>query len=180
MNGRQEIPGELVISGGDPSKVREAAEAALDDVAAPVGALAEGVDDNAIGFVGDHRGCAVLDDLAAQSITIITLVGEKLRHEWRERQDIGRHGNVGILARTEVKDDRPAARIAQPMDLGRAPAARAADGLILLPPFPPEAQRRALTEVESSESTAAFLPSFAKASKIARHRSRLAQRLKRL
>ena len=54
---------------------------------------------------------------------------------------IARGGNVGILPRGQVKDDRPAERIAQPMDLGRAPAARAADGLILLPPFPPEAQR---------------------------------------
>ena len=77
----------------------------------------------------------------ARAGAVIALVGEKLRHQWRERQDIGRRGNVGILARGQVKDDWPAERIAQPVDLGRAPTARAADGLILLPPFPPEAQR---------------------------------------
>jgi hypothetical protein len=141
MNRSLEVSGELVVSGGDPAKVLEAAEAALDDVAALVGALAERMDDNAIGFVGDHRRCAALDDLGAQPVAVVALVGEKLRHEWRERQDIGRRGNVGILAGRQVKDDRPAERIAQPVDLGRAPAAGAADGLILLPPFPPEAQR---------------------------------------
>ena len=141
MNGCQEISGELVVSCRDTAKVLEAAEAALDDVAPLVGALAERMDDNTIGFVGDHRRCATLDDLGTQPVAVVALVGEKLGHEWRERQDIGRGGNVGILPRGQVKDDRPAERIAQPMDLGRAPAARAADGLILLPPFPPEAQR---------------------------------------
>ena len=141
MNGGQEVSGELVISSGDPAKILEAAKAALDGVAALVGALVEGMDDNAIGFVGNDRRCAVLDDLGTQAVTVVALVGEKLRHKWRERQDIGRRGNVGILARGQVKDDRPAERIAQPVDLGRASTARAADGLILLPPFPPEAQR---------------------------------------
>ena len=140
MNGSQEVSGELVIASGDAAKVLETAKAALDDVAALVGPLVERMDDKAIGFVGNNRRCAVLDDLGAQSVAVIALVGEKLRHEWRERQDIGRRGNVGILAGGQVKDDWPAERIAQPGDLG-APTARAADGLILLPPFPPEAQR---------------------------------------
>jgi len=141
MNGSQEVSGELVIASGDPAKILETAKAALDDVAALVGPRVERMDDNAIGFVGNNRRCAVLDDLGAQSVAVVTLVGEKLRHEWRERQDIGRRGNVGILAGGQVKDDWPAERIAQPVDFGRAPTARAADGLILLPPFPPEAQR---------------------------------------
>lgn len=141
MNGCQEVSRELVVSGGDAAKVLEAAEAAFDDVSALVGALAEGMDDNSIGFVGDHWRCAALDDLGTQPVAVVAFVGEKLRHEGRERQDIGRRSNVGILAGRQVKDDWPAERIAQPVDLGRAPAARAADGLILLPPFPPEAQR---------------------------------------
>ncbi len=141
MNGSQEVSGELVIASGDAAKVLEPAKATLDDVAALVGALAEGMDGNAIGFVGNDRRCAELDDLGAQPVAVVALVGEKLRHEWRERQDIGRRDNVGILARGQVKDDWPAERITQPVDLGRSPTARAADGLILLPPFPPEAQR---------------------------------------
>src|SRR5260370_2112325 len=141
MNGSQEVSGELVIASGDPAKILEAAKAALDDVAALVGPLVEGMDDNAIGFVGNNRRCAMLDDLGAQPVAVVALVGEKLRHEGRERQDIGRRGNVRILAQSQVKDDLPAERIAQPVDLARAPTARAADGLILLPPFSPEAQR---------------------------------------
>lgn len=141
MNGSEEVSGELVVSSGDAAKVLESAEAALDDVAALVGPLAEGMDDDTVGFVGNNRRCAALDDLGAQPVAVVALVGEKLRHEWRERQDIGRRDNVGILAGGQVKDDRSAERIAQAMDLGRAPTARAADGLILLPPFPPEAQR---------------------------------------
>ena len=141
MNVSQEVSGELVIASGNAAKILEAAKAALDGVAALVGPLVEGMDDNAIGFVGNDRRCAVFDDLGAQPVAVVALVGEKLRHQWRERQDIGRRGNVGILARGQVKDDWPAERIAQPVDLGRAPTARAADGLILLPPFPPEAQR---------------------------------------
>ena len=141
MDGCQEISGELVVACGDATKVLEAAEAAFNDVATFVGPLAEGMDNNAIGFVGDDRRCAALDDLGTQPVAVVALVGKKLRHQWRERQDIGRRGNVGILAGCQVKDDRPAERIAQPVYLGRAPTARAADGLILLPPFPPEAQR---------------------------------------
>ena len=41
----------------------------------------------------------------------------------------------------QMQDNRPAERIAQRMDFCRAASARAADGLIVLPPFPPEAHR---------------------------------------
>jgi hypothetical protein len=78
MNGCQEISGELVVPRGNSAKVLEAAEAALDDVAAFVGALAEGMDDDAIGFIGDHRCCTALDDLGAQAVAVVALVGEEL------------------------------------------------------------------------------------------------------
>ena len=90
MYGSQEVSGELVVSSCDASKILDATKAALDSVTAFVGALVEGMDDDAIGFVGNDRDCAVLDDLGAQSIAIVALVGKKLRHEWRERQDGGR------------------------------------------------------------------------------------------
>jgi hypothetical protein len=41
MNSGQEIPGELVVSGGDATEVLEPAEAAFDDISAFVGALVE-------------------------------------------------------------------------------------------------------------------------------------------
>lgn len=71
MNSGQEIPGELVVSGGDTAEVFEYAKAALDDISAFVGAFIEAMDDDAVGFVGNGR---------------------------RERQNIGRRRDIGILA----------------------------------------------------------------------------------
>jgi hypothetical protein len=141
MNSSEEIASELVVSSGDAAKVLEAAKAALNDVSTLVGPLAERMEDDAVGFVGNDRLCAEVDDLGAQLVTVVAFVGDDSPHGRSERQHVGRSRDVGILAGGEMKDDGPAARIAQAMDFGRAPAARAADSLILVPPFPPEAQR---------------------------------------
>src|SRR5438067_96138 len=54
MNSGQEIPSELVVSGGDAPEVLEPAEAALDDVSAFVGTFVEAMDDDPVGFIGDY------------------------------------------------------------------------------------------------------------------------------
>ena len=141
MNGCQEITGELVVSGGDAAEVLEPAKAALDDISAFVSAFVEAMDDDAVGFVGDHGFGATTHDFAAKVVAVIPFVGEERTHGRRERQDIWRRRNIGILAWGQVQDDRPAERIAQRMDFCRAASARAADGLAVLPPFPPEAHR---------------------------------------
>ena len=141
MNSSEEIASELVVASGDAPEVLEAAEAAFNDVSALVGPLAERMEDDAVGFVGNDRLCAEVDDLGAQFVAVIAFVGKESLYSGGERQHVGSSGDVGILAGCEMKDDGPAAWIAQAMDFGRAPATRAADGLILLPPFPPEAQR---------------------------------------
>ena len=141
MNSSQEIAGELVVSGGDTAEVLEPAKAALDDVSAFVGAFVEAMDDDAVGFVGDDGLGAATYDFAAKVVAVIPFVGEERAHGRRERQNIWRRRDIGILAWGQMQDDRPAERIAQRMDFCRAAASRAADGLILLPPFPPEAHR---------------------------------------
>ena len=141
MNSGQEIPGELVIPRGDAPEVLEPAEAALDDISALVGAFVEAMDNDAVGFVGDDGLGAATSDFAAEVVSIIPFVSEERAHGRRERQNIGRHRDVGILAWGQMQDDRPAERIAQRMDFCRAASARAADCLIVLPPFPPEAHR---------------------------------------
>jgi len=141
MNGGKEISCQLVVARGDPPEVLEAAEAALDDVAALVGSFVEAMENDAVGLVGDDGPCATIDDLRTQRVAVIPFVGDERAHGRRERQNIGRGSNIGVLARGQMKGDRPAERIAQRMDLGRAPAARSADRLSVLPPFPPEAQR---------------------------------------
>jgi len=141
MNSSQEIAGELVVSGGDAAEVLEPTKAALDDVSALIGTLVEGMDDDAVGFVGDDGFGAATDDFATKVVAVIPFVAEERAHGRRERQNIWRRRDIGILAWCQMQDDRPAERIAQRMDFCRAAASRAADGLIVLPPFPPEAHR---------------------------------------
>ena len=141
MNSGQEIAGELVISCGDAAEVLEPAKTALNNIPTFVGALVESMDDDAVGFIGNYGLGATTNDFAAKVVAVISFVGEERAHGWRERQNIGRRRDIGILAWSQMQDDRPAKRIAQRMDFCRAAAARAADCLILLPPFPPEAHR---------------------------------------
>ena len=141
MNSGQEIAGELVVSGRDAAEVLEPTKAALDDVSAFIGTLVEGMDDDAVGFVGDDGLGAATYDFAAKVVAVIPFVAEERAHGRRERQNIGRRRDIGILARGQMQNDRPAERIAQRMDFCRAAPARAADCLIVLPPFPPEAHR---------------------------------------
>ena len=141
MNSGQEIPCELIVSGSDAAEVLEPAKAALDDVSAFIGTLVEGMDDDAVGFVGDDGLGAATYDFAAKVVAVIPFVAEERAHGRRVRQNIWRRRDIGILAWCQMQDDRPAERIAQRMDFCRAAPTRAADGLIVLPPFPPEAHR---------------------------------------
>jgi hypothetical protein len=141
MNSSQEIPGELIISGSDAPEVLEPAKAALDDISAFVGAFVEAMDDNTVGFIGDDRLSAATNDFAAKIVAVIPFVSEERAHGRSERQNVGRRRDIGILAWGQMQDDRPAERIAQRMDFCGAASARAADCLIVLPPFPPEAHR---------------------------------------
>ena len=65
---------------------------------------------------------------------------------WRayEGQELRRGGDVGDIAGGQQEGDRPSRRIGQGVDLRRAPAARAADGVAESPPFAPAAERCAL------------------------------------
>ena len=141
MNSSQEIPGELVVSGGYTAEVLKPAEAALDDIPAFVGAFVEAMDDDTVRFIGDDGLGTATNDFAAKVVAVIAFVGEERAHGRRERQNIGRRHDIGILALGQMQDNRPTERIAQRMDFCRAASARAADCLIVLPPFPPEAHR---------------------------------------
>ena len=141
MNSGQEIAGELVVSGRDAAEVLKPTKAALDDVSAFIGTLVEGMDDDAVGFVGNDGLGAATYDFAAKVVAVIPFVAQERAHGRRERENIWRRRDIGILAWCQMQDDRPAERIAQRMDFCRAAASRAADGLIVLPPFPPEAHR---------------------------------------
>ena len=107
----------------------------------PLYAFVEAMDDDAVGLVGDDGLGPATNDFTTKIVAVVSFVGEERAHGWRERQDIGRRRDIGILAWSQMQDDRPAERIAQRMDFCRAASARAADCLMVLPPFPPEAHR---------------------------------------
>jgi hypothetical protein len=180
LNGGQEVSGELIIAGGDASEILEPAKAAFDDIASLVGAFVEAVEGCSVGLVRNDGDCAAAEDVGAEGVTIVALVGDEYAHRRSEVQKGRRDRDVGILSRSEMECARSAIRVAQGVDFRGASAARAADRLFMLPPFPPLAERCALIEVESMDRVTLSLPQLASASKIACHRPRLAQRLKRL
>jgi len=141
MNSGQEIAGELVVSGGDAAEVLKPAEAALDYISASVSTLVEAMDHDAVGFVGDYRLGAAASDFGAKVVAVISFVRKERAHGRCECQNVRRGSYVGILTGRQMQNDRSAERIAQRMDFCRAAASRAADCLIVFPPFPPEAHR---------------------------------------
>jgi hypothetical protein len=138
------------------------------------------MNDDTVGFVGDDGPGSLTHDFGAQVVTVVAFVGEERAHRWRERKNIRRSNDIGILTWGQMHDNRPAERIAQRMDFCGAASARTADGLIVLPLFRRRHNGELLIEVESSDNMTASLPGLASASKIAHHRPRLAQRLNRL
>ena len=158
MDGSQEIPGEFVIPSCDTPEILEPTEATLDNIAPFIGALAETVEGHPVGFVWNDRLGAEIDDLGAKAVAVITFVANEGRHGRREFQKGRRRGNIRVLTRSEMKCARSAIRVAQRVDLRGPPAARAADRLFMLPPFPPLAERCALIEVESMDKVTLSLP----------------------
>ncbi len=85
-------------------------------------------------------------------IGIVGLVGKQVA---RPRQMVGEHDgalDVGGLPGGQIEGQGPAMFVAQSMDLGVSSTFGAPDGLSRSPPFPPPAQRCALTWVVSMET----------------------------
>lgn len=85
MNSDQEIPGELVVSGGDTAEVFEPAKAALDDISAFVGAFVEAMDDDAVGFVGDDGLGAATNNFAAKVVAVTHTLCQRGARSWAAR-----------------------------------------------------------------------------------------------
>lgn len=133
--------GETVVACGDAAEVLEATEHALDGVAIAV----EGGREAALPAPGelgrDIGGSALALDLAAHGVGVIALVTVQ-DFGGRDGVEQGIGGDaVGDLAAGQQERNRAAETIGQGVDFGGPSAARAADCLGLLPPFPPAAQR---------------------------------------
>jgi hypothetical protein len=84
-------------------------------------------------------------DLPPQRVGVVALVGvqDVAFGQLFEQHCTG--GAIRDLPAGQHEGERAALRIGQRVDLRRAPATRTANGLIFLPPFPPAAERCALT-----------------------------------
>lgn len=158
MDGSEIIGGEPIISRSDTTKVLQAAEHALDGIAVAIEERRKAVRPLAVSLGRNVRHGAAALHLTADRITIVAFVAV---------QDLaGRHlcqqalacRAVGDIGAGQQEFQRSAVRIGQRVDFGGASAARTTDGLIALPPLPPEAERWALT-AEESISTSADSPS---------------------
>ena len=133
--------GEAIVAGGDAAKVLEAAEHAFDGVSMAIKVGREAALPAAVGL-GRDVGCGAFAlDLAAHGVAVVALVAmQELGAGEAVEQGVG--GNaIGHLAAGQQEGDRAAPEVGQGVDFGGPSAARAADRLAALPPFPPAAQR---------------------------------------
>lgn len=164
-----EVDGETVITGSNPTKVFQAVEHSLDGIPTFVKVRGEAVFPDAGDLGRDVGRCSLGFDFLTHGVGVVSLVAvDQFGRADVIEQRIGGDA-IGHLAAGEKKSDRTAIQIGQGMDFGRAPAARASDCLTLLPPFPPEAHRCALTAEESMSNSAGGPLA------VARARKRLAQ-----
>ena len=119
-------------------------------------------------------------DCPANRIGIVGFVGVKDATARHPLEKVFGRPAVRRLATSETEGDRPAVTVGQGVDFGCAPATRAADRLLALPPLPPAAQRCAFTTDESIRIVAGGPPAAARAWKMSIQTPFVAQRTKRL
>lgn len=141
--------GELVVSGGDAAKVLEAAEHAFDEVALLVGGRVVGYRPLASAGGGNDSFDSPVVQGRPEAVGIIGPVCNELREGAGTGEQGRRHADVSDVAGAQEQDCGPAFGVRQRVDLGVPTAARAADRLSKGPPFPPLAERCALTCVLS-------------------------------
>lgn len=175
-----EIGGQPVIARRNSAEVFDAIEHPLDGVTIAIEHWREAALPRPSDFGRNVGCCAMRLDFLAHGVGVVTFVtlddGDPLEVF---EQGVGR-GAIGNLAASQQESDRAAVYIGQGVDLGRAAAARAADRLAVLPPFPPEAQRCAFTAEESISTSAGGPPAVTRARNISAQIPFAAQRWNRL
>jgi hypothetical protein len=127
---REEVGGVLFVSRGEPSEVFDPVEEPLDAVARAVEYWAEAGLPPAMNHGGYIRGRTCSFNPAAQPIRIISLVGEDDGIGMQPSEQLFGDRTITRLTRCQHQLERQAACVGQRVDLGRQPAARAADTAI--------------------------------------------------
>jgi hypothetical protein len=172
--------GEAVVPGCDVSEVFEPVEHAFDGIAVAIDVRREAIRPASICLWWDVGCDPSALDLSAHRVAVIALVGIQDRGVWRQFQQSVCGDAVGHLSTCQQEGERPTKAIGQGMDFRGSTATRAANGLLLFPPFPPEAQRCAFTAEESISTCAGGPPTAANAWNISDHTPLAAHRTKRL
>jgi len=88
---------------------------------------------------------AALPEVSSQAIGVVGLVGDQSFDGSSRRQQLLRHHDVMEVARRNQQNPGPAGGIGEGVDRRRASAAGASYAFLEGPPFPPAAERCALT-----------------------------------
>ena len=84
---------------------------------------------------------AACRQLVAQAFGIIGSIGDKSAGVTDHRDKTSSTGKIVSIPCCNQQGERTATLLGQRVDFGRLPPARAADGIVERPPFPPEAER---------------------------------------
>src|SRR5947209_10189970 len=148
-DGGEVVSCQPIVSRCDAPEVLQPVERSLDAPAQLVEAFAEAERALPIAAVGNDRlGSAPLQFLA-QFGTVVGLVAEQAFGFFNSADETLGDRTIVRLASGQQDGNETPFSICECMDLRVAPAARAAHSLFVLPPFPPDAERCALTWVDS-------------------------------
>jgi hypothetical protein len=124
-----------VVARGDAPEVFELVEEALDAVPEPVGdRIMRDLDLARAGRGNDRLGFSLGDQLA-QSVAVISPVGNDAA-AFEIRQKLRRSGAVVGFSAGQDEAERPPSSIGQSVDLGRQSSSGTPQSLIRSPPFP--------------------------------------------
>ncbi len=150
------VLGCLLAAQGDALEALELADGLLDPGAAAIESFRE---EGGCGFAGSPERYGGADAACAGRLAVGLAVvafvadgcaGDNVRPEVEQDREMTA---VARLACGQIEGDGQAAEIGLEVDLGREAAARAAEGLAVLPPFAPAAETWARAVVESNICT---------------------------
>src|ERR1700722_675884 len=133
-----------------------------------------------IAAVGNDRLGSALVQLLAQFSAVVVFVAEHSFRWLHSADEALRDRAIVCFASSQQNGDEAPFSICECMDLRVAPSTRAANSLFLLPTFPPDAERCALTCVESIICVSVDRPFLASSRNRFSQMPRRAQRTKRL
>jgi hypothetical protein len=135
----EEVPGELVVTGGDSPEKLELVEEALDQVALAIESEIDGSNDLHVALRGDVSGGSEGGEQLDDGAGAVAAVGDGVPCGPQAIDQGRQRGLVGRLAGRQDQPDRQAVKIDDGVDFCAQSATRTANGVIRAPFFPPAA-----------------------------------------